>query len=338
MNEYNTDIVKLTCSCQDWKETRQQYKLNDPRRLCKHIINKLNINNLPIEISKFKESIEFYQKKEWGFKRDFDEIIELDTFTLLGDIDWIDVFDENDIRYGVKKEPFSKDIYWANNQKPKNFSIIENFLIKESEKIPPPLEEEEYPQIISFIKEVLPHKKDLFISIQDSQYIPTSDGIIYDIWESKLTPEQERKLEQELLQKYEENEAYYKLGEAVSTPLGKEHEFCIYEALTVTNSEIIVGMYSGKKYKLARNYEYVKQLKESRELKQRLGIEKQEKLWKEELEQKRKIAIEKGYILAQDYEGELYDIQNIYNHPDKLSWEEYEKIKSKVPLFVKTTF
>lgn len=330
MNEYDTNIIKLTCSCPDWKETRQQYKLSDPRRLCKHIINKLDVSNLPTEISKFKESIEFYQKKEWGFKKDFDEVIELGTFTLLGDIDWIDVFDENGIRYSVKKEPFSKDISWANSQKPTNFSIIENFLIRESKKIPLPLEEEEYPQIVSFIKKVLPHKKDLFITIQDSQYIPTSDGIIYDIWESKLTPEQEEKLIQELSQTYEEDEVYYKLGEARSTPLGDEHEFCRYEALTVTNYEIIVGMYSGKKYKLARNYEYVKQLKESRELKQRLEIEKQEKLWKEKLEQKRKIAIEKGYVLAQDYEGKLYDIQNIYNYPNELSWEEYEKIKNSI--------
>lgn len=330
MNEYNTNILKLTCSCPDWKETRQQYKLSDPRRLCKHIINKLDINNLPFEISKFKESIEFYQEKEWGFKRDFDEIIELGNFTLLGDIDWIDIFDENAIRYGVKKEPLSNDIYWANNKKPKNFSIIENFLFKESEKIPLPLEEEEYPQIVSFIKEVLPHKKDLFISIHDSQYIPTSDGIIYDIWESKLTPEQERQLEQELLQKYEESEAYYRLGEANLTPLGDEHEFCIYEALTVTNNEIIVGMYSGKKYKLTRNFQYVKQLKESRELKERLKIEEQERLWHEELEQKRKIAIEKGYLLAQDYKGNLYDIQNIYSHPEELSWDEYEKIKTSI--------
>ena len=99
MNEYNTNVIELTCSCLDWIETRQKYKLSDPRRLCKHIINKLDINNLPPEISKFKGSIEFYQKKEWGFKINFDEIIELDTFTLLGDIDWIDVFDENGIRH-----------------------------------------------------------------------------------------------------------------------------------------------------------------------------------------------------------------------------------------------
>jgi hypothetical protein len=75
MNEYNTNILKLTCSCPDWKETRIQYSTSDPRRLCKHIINKLNFDDLPYSIAKFKESIKFYQEKEWGFKRDFDTIL-----------------------------------------------------------------------------------------------------------------------------------------------------------------------------------------------------------------------------------------------------------------------
>ncbi len=269
MNTYDTNTTQLTCSCLDWKETRKQYPIDDPRRLCKHIINKLDLKNLPSRIYKFKESIKFYQEKERGFKRNFDEIIELDNFTLLGDIDWIDVFDENAIRYGVNKEPFSNDIYWANNQKPKNFAIIEKFLINESEKIPLPLEKEEYPQIISFIKEVLPHKKDFFISIHDGMSIPTSDGVIYHIQESKLTPVQERILRQELLLKYDRDTAYYKLGEACLTPLGEEHEFSMYEALTITNSEIIVKMYGGKKYILKRNYELAKQLKKESEFKEK---------------------------------------------------------------------
>ena len=38
MNEYNTNIKTLSCSCLDWQESRSQYGLSDPRRLCKHII------------------------------------------------------------------------------------------------------------------------------------------------------------------------------------------------------------------------------------------------------------------------------------------------------------
>ena len=247
MNTYDTNIAKLTCSCLDWEETRKEYQTNDPRRLCKHIINKLDINNLPSQIYKFKESIEFYQEKEWGFKKDFDEIIELNNFTLLVNTDWIDVFDENGIRYGVKKD-YSSNIYWANNIKPNRYQIIEKYLIGEAKKIPRSLPRGMYPQIAKLIKEVLPHKKDFHITFDESQCMPTPDGVLYDIWESRLTPKQTKILEEELLQKYDESEAYYKLGEACMTPIGREHEFSLDDGLTVTDSEYIVTMYSGKKY------------------------------------------------------------------------------------------
>ncbi len=319
MNDYNTNILKLTCSCQDWKETRQQYKLNDPRRLCKHIINKLDMKKLPSEIAKFKESIEFFQEKERGFKNDFDEIIEIDTFTLLGNSEWINVYDEDGVKYGVLIKPFSNNIYWAKNQKPKRFSIIENFLINETKKIPLPLEEEEHPRIINFIKDILPHKKGFFLSINSSQFIPTANGIIYDIWESKLTPEEEKKLEKKLLQKYDTNEAYCKLGEARSIPMDEEKDFCIYEPIIVTNDEITITMHSGKEYKLKRNYNYIKQLKEAKKLKK-----------SREIETRKRIADEKGYLQSEHYKGGLYDIQDIDNYPNTLSLNDYKTLKNSI--------
>lgn len=321
MNKYDTNILKLTCSCPDWQETRMQYPLNDPRRLCKHIINLLNVDDLPHSINKFKESIKFYQEKEWGFKRDFDELIEVDEFTLLYNFSWIDVFDQDGIKYSVKKDNFSNNIYWGKNLKPKKYNLIEDYLIKESKKIPLLLEKEEYPQIIKFIKDVLPHKKDFYISIHLSQFVPTSDGVLYNISESKLTPEKEEKLKQELLKQYNEEEVYYKLDEANLTPFGNEHEFCIYEALRVTNDEIIVGMYSGEKFKFKRDYNNAKSLKEKRELKEREEKKAQEKVWQEELDKKRKIAKDKGVTLTEDYKGDLYRIQNFYNFPECSSWD-----------------
>lgn len=329
MNNYNTNIDAITCSCLDWIESRQNFALNDPRRLCKHLINKLNINNLPHEIYKFKEDIEYYQKNGWGFRRDFDEVIKLGTFTLLGTFGWINVYDENAIKYGVIKETFSNEIFWANNNKPTNFSLIEKYLIKEAEKLPLPLEEEEHEIIINFIKKVLPQKKDYFIRIETSQFLPDDNGITYDIWESKLNPEQKEKLKKELLEKYGEDEAYYKLGEACSTPFGDEHEFCIYEALTVTNHQYIIKMYNGKKYKLERNYVYVKQLKESRELQERMEQEERERIWKEKLDKKIKTAREKNLILTEDYKGSIYRIQNFYNFLENSSLDELISIRAK---------
>ena len=55
MNIYNTDTEKLTCSCKDWEEVRSNYSMDNPRRLCKHIINKLDTDNLPTNLKYFKE-------------------------------------------------------------------------------------------------------------------------------------------------------------------------------------------------------------------------------------------------------------------------------------------
>jgi hypothetical protein len=55
MNLYDTNITKLTCSCKDWEEVRRDYPIDNPRRLCKHIINKLDVNNLSNSLKYFKE-------------------------------------------------------------------------------------------------------------------------------------------------------------------------------------------------------------------------------------------------------------------------------------------
>lgn len=334
---YTIDLKRLTCACKDWQDTRRNYPLKDPRRLCKHLIHGLDVNNLPLPIFKFKDYIKFYQEKGWGFKRDFDEIIELNNITLLGNIGWIDVFDQNGTRYGVKKENFSNTIYWANDLKPEEYEIVEKYLIEEAKKIPLFLEKEEYPQIINFIKEVLPQKKNFYITIDYPDfYVPTPAGLIYFITESKLTPEQQKFLQQELLQKYDEEETYIRLSKASSTPSGEENEFDM-EPITVTNHEIIIKMDSGKKYIYKRNFLRAKQLKESRESieqeKKRLwqeDIKRYEKLKQKKLEKDRKIAKEKGYLLSKDHD-ELFGLQNAYYYDTlPLSWDEYESIKNSV--------
>jgi hypothetical protein len=64
MNIYDTSIKKLTCSCKYWEETRSSCEMDNPRRLCKHIINKLDIVNLPNNLKYFKEDLEFYKEKD----------------------------------------------------------------------------------------------------------------------------------------------------------------------------------------------------------------------------------------------------------------------------------
>lgn len=53
MNVYNTDTQMLTCTCKDWEEVRSGYAMDNPRRLCKHIINKLDSLDTFIKLNFF---------------------------------------------------------------------------------------------------------------------------------------------------------------------------------------------------------------------------------------------------------------------------------------------
>ncbi|MDY0194203.1 MAG: hypothetical protein RBR93_11880 [Aliarcobacter butzleri] len=305
MNEYNTNIPNLTCSCPDWKETRVQYSISDPRRLCKHIINKLDIDNLPNSIAKFKESIKFYQEKEWGFKRNFDGIIELQNITMLCTSDSVETFDKFGKRCYAKRRYMSDSISWFNEQKPLEYKEVEKYLIQAYEVVPILLEEEEYDEIIRFIKETLPDKKNLFIAIKFASYIHWEDGIFYDICTS-ISPISEN----DISRKSSSNEYYHFFGE---TSLNDNE----LRWLHVTNHEIIVELYSGKEFRLERNYQKIKQLKDQRELKE--GLEQ-----KEDLERQREMARDSGCILSSDYKG------NLYVHPSSVSREENEYMQKSI--------
>ena len=186
MNDYNTNILKLTCSCPDWKETRQQYKLNDPRRLCKHIINKLDIEKLPSEISSFKESIKYFQENERGFRTDFKKIVVLpkNNIIILYDYDWIDVFDHFGNRYGYLNNSNSDVIYWAKNKKPNGYEEVESYFKKIFTTIPKKLKDNEKYHLIKYIKQIIPSKINVDFTIEDDQYLPSPDGIYYCLWEN----------------------------------------------------------------------------------------------------------------------------------------------------------
>ena len=96
-------------------------------------------------------------------------------------------------------------------------------------------------------------------------------------------------------------------------------------------------MENGKQYELTRNYEHIKQIKESRDLEEKRETIKREKeeeneikLQQEKLEQMRKMAKEKGCLLTQDYKGDFYSKQDVYNYPKNLSWDEYVQKKESI--------
>lgn len=71
-NKYLTNVSELTCSCLDWKLKRAHYKKNDPRRLCKHLINKFDlvmpeILKLPSFLIPYHYKIIQYRNDRKGF-------------------------------------------------------------------------------------------------------------------------------------------------------------------------------------------------------------------------------------------------------------------------------
>jgi len=181
MNEYDTSVDRLECNCLDWVKSRMNYEKEDPRRLCKHIIRKLDVDNLPLEIKNFKDMICFYQKKSKGFKTNFQEIVNLENLTLLGLFDWIDVCDDNGIRYGVKKE--DNYIRWAKDIKPSNYKIVESYLI-ENIHFPKPLSIDEKTYAVQKLKQLDKRCVNLEISIEESRFSPSETKRPYEIYSS----------------------------------------------------------------------------------------------------------------------------------------------------------
>lgn len=134
MNKYITDTLKQLCTCSDWRETRVQYELNDPRRLCKHLINKLDLDNLSNELKYFKESLKYCQDNERGFTKDFDEVIyisNVDCKVLYVKDDWINVLDSDGVKYAFLPYSFDEGFKWAKDKKPQNFQEIELYFDKD---------------------------------------------------------------------------------------------------------------------------------------------------------------------------------------------------------------
>ena len=82
----------LTCSCQDFREGREQFRHDDPRRLCKHLVRSfVDAGFLPADLQLFKEGVERSALEHEGFPADrkrFDTLLRGKAFTVMipGDI------------------------------------------------------------------------------------------------------------------------------------------------------------------------------------------------------------------------------------------------------------
>ncbi len=97
---YEIDLRGIFCSCSNFKEDRQQFSLDDPRRLCKHLIAALNrCADFPQHFCRYKKYLKILGRYNKSFKpmahRSITEIDgkQIDLFT--------DIYDENISEYGI---------------------------------------------------------------------------------------------------------------------------------------------------------------------------------------------------------------------------------------------
>lgn len=177
MNVYDMDIEKLTCTCKDWTEVRSGYAMDNPRRLCKHIINKLDTDNLSKTLNYFREDIEFYQSKEKGFGKEFQKIIPLldsKYIALYNDNDWTNIYNEDGESFALIITSFNNDFKWANDKKPKDFQEIEIYFDKDEYLPAIGLFADEKALILSKIKES--YTKAYF---DDTNFVHTAQIVSY---------------------------------------------------------------------------------------------------------------------------------------------------------------
>lgn len=73
--EYNINLSELSCTCKDWTLERFIYAKNDPRRLCKHLIKRIDLKTLNEDLKYFREKIQYHKEQQNGFSNFFNKII-----------------------------------------------------------------------------------------------------------------------------------------------------------------------------------------------------------------------------------------------------------------------
>ena len=92
----------ITCSCLDFRKDREQFRHDDPRRLCKHLVKSFaDGNSIPEELAFFWEGIQLSAENHNGFpsnKRRFDGVFSWGRISLMVPLEtteenpWIDVY------------------------------------------------------------------------------------------------------------------------------------------------------------------------------------------------------------------------------------------------------
>jgi hypothetical protein len=111
----------ITCSCPDFRKDREQFRHDDPRRLCKHLVKSfVDARSLPEELELFRKGIELSAEDHSGFpadRRRFDRLVSGKKISLMvpkevtEEDPWIDIYYEaGRYRYSPSNEKWADDI------------------------------------------------------------------------------------------------------------------------------------------------------------------------------------------------------------------------------------
>lgn len=113
----------ITCSCPDFRRDREQFRHDDPRRLCKHLVKSfIDARSLPEELELFRKGIELSAEDHSGFpvdRRKFDRLLSGKKISIMvpkevtEEDPWIDVYYETG-RYRYSPS----NVQWADNMAP----------------------------------------------------------------------------------------------------------------------------------------------------------------------------------------------------------------------------
>jgi hypothetical protein len=133
IERYKTNLSSQLCECKNWLEQRHSYKINDPRRFCKHLISLLDISSLRNELLYYKEDFQYYKKNEKGYRLNFETIIDIPNTThkilFNYENDWMSLLTINGLKYGILFNEYN-NIYWTKkDERPIDYTIVEIFLL-----------------------------------------------------------------------------------------------------------------------------------------------------------------------------------------------------------------
>jgi hypothetical protein len=141
-DQYRISIDSISCTCPDFLDRRSSFGKNDPRRLCKHLIQVLlETGEIPVQLDNYNDEIQRCGDYRRGFS--LDELIRADIagmnieISIPPDSTWVNIF-LGGTRYGYNHE----EMRWSYGNVPEHAPEIEKWIMgRLGKSLPEPIAE-----------------------------------------------------------------------------------------------------------------------------------------------------------------------------------------------------